>query len=543
MVFRRTNPAQYPWDADRNPRYPVVPKRPSPARPRGADGGGGDRAAGAAGLCAGRDGGGRLGARQRDPLVAAPQPRLAGRRPSPNAAAGWCCGAATACASWRRSPRRSAPRRSMPACRSSRGRARSTTRSRRRCRCGAACAPHGDAVRPRRDPHADRRRLRRVHAVRPRLPRASPAGRAAPAPPVRHPGRAARRPAGGLGPAADAAGLGRRTAQDWRPGEAGARRTGDAVPASICSTTSGGGNLPGQAGTSMLSPHLHWGEISPVQVWHVADRHGSETGPAGRDAFLNELLWREFAAYLLWHHPTLPERPLRPEFARMPWRRDKAGLAAWQRGRTGVPIVDAGMRQLWHTGWMHNRVRMIVASFLVKHLLMRWQDGEAWFWDTLVRRRPRSQRRELAVGRRLRRRRGTVLPRVQPGAPGAEIRSARHLCTPFRPRTGGAGRAAHPRAVGRAGDRCCSPPASRSGRPIRCRSSIWPRVGSVRWTPSAPSLASQRRRNVSMFATCAAARGGVARRDANRRFGDGAHACHAAFVSLSVGMSGVTVRR
>ena len=99
---------------------------------------------------------------------------------------------------------------------------------------------------------------------------------------------------------------------------------------------------------------------------------------------MNELLWREFAAYLLWHNPHLPEQPLRPRFAALPTREDAAGWAAWRDGRTGVPIVDAGMRQLWRIGWMHNRVRMIVASFLVKHQLMRWQDGEAWFWDTLV---------------------------------------------------------------------------------------------------------------------------------------------------------------
>jgi deoxyribodipyrimidine photo-lyase len=97
-----------------------------------------------------------------------------------------------------------------------------------------------------------------------------------------------------------------------------------------------------------------------------------------------ELLWREFSAHLLWHNPALPEAPLRAAFAAMPWRQDAAGLAAWRRGRTGVPIVDAGMRQLWRTGWMHNRVRMVVASFLVKHLLLPWQAGEAWFWDTLV---------------------------------------------------------------------------------------------------------------------------------------------------------------
>ena len=93
---------------------------------------------------------------------------------------------------------------------------------------------------------------------------------------------------------------------------------------------------------------------------------------------------REFSAHLLWHNPALPEQPLRPSFAAMPWRHDPLALRAWQRGQTGIPIVDAGMRQLWQSGWMHNRVRMVVASFLVKHLLLPWQDGEAWFWDTLV---------------------------------------------------------------------------------------------------------------------------------------------------------------
>jgi deoxyribodipyrimidine photo-lyase len=131
----------------------------------------------------------------------------------------------------------------------------------------------------------------------------------------------------------------------------------------------------------MLSPHLHWGELSPGQVWRAARRTGDGPGVA---TFVNELLWREFSAHLLWHYPDLPETPLRREFSGMPWEQDPAALRAWQRGRTGIPIVDAGMRQLWHTGWMHNRVRMIVASFLVKHLLIPWQAGEAWFWDTLV---------------------------------------------------------------------------------------------------------------------------------------------------------------
>jgi deoxyribodipyrimidine photo-lyase len=100
--------------------------------------------------------------------------------------------------------------------------------------------------------------------------------------------------------------------------------------------------------------------------------------------FAAELIWRDFAAYLLWHHPDLATRPLRAEYDKLPWRKDAAGLRAWQRGRTGVPIVDAGMRQLWQTGWMHNRVRMIVASFLVKHLLIDWRAGADWFMDTLV---------------------------------------------------------------------------------------------------------------------------------------------------------------
>ena len=167
----------------------------------------------------------------------------------------------------------------------------------------------------------------------------------------------------------------------WSPGEAAAqtrleRFVGDAV-----ARYGTGRNLPGEDGTSMLSPHLHFGELSPRTVWHASRREGE-----GRDhhTYRRELIWRDFSAYLLWHHPTLPELPLRPAFGRLAFRDDPAGLAAWRRGRTGVPIVDAGLRQLWQTGWMHNRVRMIAASFLVKHLLMSWQAGEAWFWDTLV---------------------------------------------------------------------------------------------------------------------------------------------------------------
>jgi len=147
-------------------------------------------------------------------------------------------------------------------------------------------------------------------------------------------------------------------------------------------------NMPGIAGTSRLSPHLHFGEIGPRQVWwSVTTRAKQRTGdamPDGVETWLSEIAWREFSYHLLFHVPTLPDTPLRPEFAAFPWIDDAPGLAAWRRGLTGYPIVDAGMRELWTTGWMHNRVRMIAASFLIKDLLIDWRQGEAWFWDTLV---------------------------------------------------------------------------------------------------------------------------------------------------------------
>jgi deoxyribodipyrimidine photo-lyase len=136
-------------------------------------------------------------------------------------------------------------------------------------------------------------------------------------------------------------------------------------------------DMPGADGTSRLSPHLHFGEISPNAAWHAA------TGP-GADKFRAELGWREFSWNLLVHNPDLAERPLRPEFARFPWREDEAAFTAWTRGQTGIPLVDAGMRELWQTGWMHNRVRMVTASFLVKNLLIDWRAGERWFRDCLV---------------------------------------------------------------------------------------------------------------------------------------------------------------
>jgi deoxyribodipyrimidine photo-lyase len=167
----------------------------------------------------------------------------------------------------------------------------------------------------------------------------------------------------------------------WTPGEAGAIDRAEGFLTGGLAGYAAARDQPAGDGTSMLSPHLHFGEISAPQLWHLA--HARPNGK-GRETFIRELLWREFCANLLWHNPGLPETPLKSEFARMPWRDDKPALAAWQRGRTGVPIVDAGMRQLWQTGWMHNRVRMIVASFLIKHLMIPWQDGQAWFWDTLV---------------------------------------------------------------------------------------------------------------------------------------------------------------
>jgi deoxyribodipyrimidine photo-lyase len=161
----------------------------------------------------------------------------------------------------------------------------------------------------------------------------------------------------------------------WTPGERGALALLARARGGVAEAYANERDQPGRAGTSRLSPHLHFGEISPREIWHALP---------GAGAYLRQLVWREFAHHLLHHFPHTPGEPLRPEFARFPWRSDPRALKAWQRGRTGYPIVDAGMRELWSTGWMHNRVRMIVASFLVKHLRLPWQEGAYWFWDTLV---------------------------------------------------------------------------------------------------------------------------------------------------------------
>jgi deoxyribodipyrimidine photo-lyase len=172
----------------------------------------------------------------------------------------------------------------------------------------------------------------------------------------------------------------------WNPGE----RSGQARLKQFLENEVGGYSTerdrPDREGTSRLSPHLRFGEISPRQVWHAA-RFAAAERPAlsgDIDKFLSELGWREFCRHLLFDVPDLAIRNLQPSFDAFPWRDDEKAMQAWQRGQTGYPIVDAGMRELWYSGVMHNRVRMVVASFLVKHLLIDWREGEKWFWDTLV---------------------------------------------------------------------------------------------------------------------------------------------------------------
>jgi deoxyribodipyrimidine photo-lyase len=168
----------------------------------------------------------------------------------------------------------------------------------------------------------------------------------------------------------------------WQPGEAGAAARLERFLKYAVAGYKEDRNRPDLEATSRLSPHLHFGEIGPRQCFHAA--LAAAGGTKGAEHFLSELGWREFAHHLLYQRPDLPEQALRADFRTFPWADDAKALRAWQRGRTGYPIVDAGMRELWQTGWMHNRVRMIVASFLVKHMLLPWQRGQEWFWDTLV---------------------------------------------------------------------------------------------------------------------------------------------------------------
>ncbi|MBA17060.1 MAG: deoxyribodipyrimidine photolyase [Sphingomonas sp.] len=170
---------------------------------------------------------------------------------------------------------------------------------------------------------------------------------------------------------------------EWEPGEAGARKRIDAF-IDQASRYESQRNLPALEGTSRLSPHLHFGEVSPAYVWHRTSSVGGSVG-----TFLGEVGWRDYAQNVILQYPEYASKNARDRFDAMEWRDFRSSTVrdefdAWTKGRTGYPIVDAGMRQLWATGWMHNRVRMIAASFLIKHLLIDWREGEKWFWDTLV---------------------------------------------------------------------------------------------------------------------------------------------------------------
>jgi deoxyribodipyrimidine photo-lyase len=172
--------------------------------------------------------------------------------------------------------------------------------------------------------------------------------------------------------------------KEWQPGENGAHARLTAFVTGAIEGYAEDRNLPYKLSTSKLSPHLAMGEISPFQIWYAAAQI-KNAPPRDLEVFRKELVWREFAYHLLFHFPKLNSANFNASFDRFAWAPIKnEHLIAWQKGQTGYPIVDAGMRELWQTGWMHNRVRMITASFLIKHLLIDWRQGEEWFWDTLV---------------------------------------------------------------------------------------------------------------------------------------------------------------
>lgn len=171
-------------------------------------------------------------------------------------------------------------------------------------------------------------------------------------------------------------------AEYWKPGSLGAKETLKRALEKRLTLYSTARDYPAEKGTTELSPHLHFGEISVRSIWHSV-RHAFGFDAIAQN-YLRQLGWRDFAYYLLYHFPATPAQPLHSRFRAFPWDSNLERLRAWQKGQTGFPIIDAGMRQLWHIGWMHNRVRMIVGSFLVKDLLLPWQEGAKWFWDTLV---------------------------------------------------------------------------------------------------------------------------------------------------------------
>ncbi|MBB3832268.1 deoxyribodipyrimidine photo-lyase [Xanthomonas arboricola] len=173
--------------------------------------------------------------------------------------------------------------------------------------------------------------------------------------------------------------------EHWQPGEAGAHEMLEIFTDGALNGYRDNRDRPDRVGTSQLSPHLHFGEIAPWRIAGTLEAHRNARNGAEIDGYIRQLGWRDFAYHLLHHFPDITNRNLNPRFEGFAWAKaDPVVLQAWQRGRTGIPIVDAGMRQLWHTGWMHNRVRMIVASLLCKHLRVHWVEGARWFWDTLV---------------------------------------------------------------------------------------------------------------------------------------------------------------
>ncbi len=172
--------------------------------------------------------------------------------------------------------------------------------------------------------------------------------------------------------------------KDWTPGEHGAQDRLKGFLDDTIGQYPSDRDRPFLEGTSRLSPHLAHGEITPFQIWHATRSAKLKDESTGVDKFRKEVAWREFSYHLLFNNPGLHFRNFNSSFDAFPWKNDADQFYTWKRGMTGYPIVDAGMRQLWQTGWMHNRVRMIVASFLVKHLLIDWRKGEEWFWNTLV---------------------------------------------------------------------------------------------------------------------------------------------------------------
>ena len=171
----------------------------------------------------------------------------------------------------------------------------------------------------------------------------------------------------------------------WSPGEEGAHSKIEEFISNGLNNYKEGRNFPSNQNVSQLSPHLHFGEVSPNQVWYRAKTKEGKLGiKKDLDHFLSELGWREFSFNLLYHFPFLPKENLQKKFDNFPWDNDKDKLKKWQKGLTGYPIVDAGMQELWQTGYMHNRLRMVVGSFLVKNLLLHWHHGERWFWDCLI---------------------------------------------------------------------------------------------------------------------------------------------------------------